>query len=116
MTEKKKKSVLLYIGIGCGALILLAILVAVIMGVLVSRWAKQVQTDIEDPLARTVKTSQILGCDALPAGYHAMLGITVPFISDIAVLSDSVCNEVEREKKNKNKSLHLASLRIEKDA
>ena len=88
MNGEKKTSPWVYIGVGC--LILAIIGVVGVGGALYVgyRWAQGVKTAIEDPVARNAKVMEILGCKELPAGYHAALGISVPFLMDLAILSD----------------------------
>jgi hypothetical protein len=58
------------------------------MGFLGYRWVKDVSETMNDPVARAGKVRGILGCDELPEGYYATAGITVPFLMEVAVLSD----------------------------
>ena len=88
MNGEKKTSPWVYVGIGC---LIIAILGVIGVGGILFvgyRWAKGVKTSFEDPAVRSEKVMEILGCKELPKGYHAVLGLSVPFLMDVAILSD----------------------------
>ena len=76
------------LGCGCGGAV--ALVLALIMGL---AWlgygtGERFRQTLADPEARDAASREILGYDALPAGYHPMGGFSVPFIMDMAMLSD----------------------------
>jgi hypothetical protein len=85
---QKKTSPWVYVGIGC--------LIAVVIGVAGVgtvafygyRKAKQFGEEMKDPKAREAKVKAILHTDTLPAGYHAVVGLSVPYVMEMAMLSD----------------------------
>jgi hypothetical protein len=52
------------------------------------RWAKGLESEMKDPAARERKVKEILGAKELPEGYHAVMGFSVPFLMEAAILSD----------------------------
>jgi hypothetical protein len=86
---KKKTSPWLYVGIGCGVLLLLGIggtVAAVMFGV--SKF-KELKEDMANPVARTEKAKKLLGAQTLPDGYTAIMVLSVPLVIDMAVLGTS---------------------------
>jgi hypothetical protein len=85
--DSKKRSPWLYVGLGCGALLLLAIAAIAIGAVFLFKAGQQYQEDMANPVTRTEKVKKTLGAQALPEGYSALMSISVPAILDVAVLS-----------------------------
>jgi hypothetical protein len=85
--EKKKPSAGSYVGFGCSVLALLGVLGAVAGWLLLSNKFQEVSDDMNDPAARTAKVKKTLGAAELPAGYHAVMTLSVPLVMDTAVLS-----------------------------
>jgi len=86
--EEKTKSVWVYIGIGCAILAALGIIVVAGVTYMGYRAIRNVRQDMVDPVRRTEKVKTILGCKDLPEGYHAAMTLSVPFLLDMAMLSD----------------------------
>jgi hypothetical protein len=84
----ESKSAWFYVGIGCLVLFVVGALVAIAGGFWAVRTARQFQAELEDPDARTAKALRVLGADSVPEGYHAVIGFSVPFLMDVAILSD----------------------------
>jgi hypothetical protein len=76
------------IGCGCGAAMALAL--AVVMGLAWFSYSRgrRFEKELQDPAAREARSREILGYRALPEGYHPLGGFSVPFIQDMAMLSD----------------------------
>jgi hypothetical protein len=85
--QKKKRSPWLYVGIGCGVLLILGIGTVVAAGLFLVKKGQQFQQDMANPVARTEMVKKTLGAQTLPEGYHAVLSISVPAIIDTAILS-----------------------------
>jgi hypothetical protein len=83
----KKTSPWVYVGIGCGVALLLAILGAVGVGFLAYRKGKQIEAEMKDPAARAAKVREVLGGD-VPEGYYPVFSMSVPFLMDMAMLGD----------------------------
>jgi len=86
--QEKRTSPWVYVGVGCLALVLLAVAAVATLGYFGYRQVKQFEADMKDPQARTQKALEALGADALPEGYHAVMSMSVPFVMDMAILSD----------------------------
>lgn len=87
VAQKKKTSPWLYVGIGCGGLVLLAIIgtvAAVMFGV---SKIKEIKEDMANPVTRTEKVKKMLGAQTLPDGYNAFMSLSVPLVMDTAILS-----------------------------
>lgn len=83
----QKRSPWLYVGIGCGVLLLLGI-AAVVAGVLFFvKKGEEYAADLSNPVTRTAMVKKTLGADSLPQGYFAVMSLSVPAIMDMAVLS-----------------------------
>lgn len=88
MSEGKAFPAWAWVGCGClGALGALAILVTAIGFWAVQR-ARQFREEIADPRARAEKVLSVLGASEMPEGYHPVVAFEVPFLLDVAVLSD----------------------------
>jgi hypothetical protein len=83
----KKTSPWVYVAIGCGGALLLAVLAVVGFGVLVVRKGKQIEAEMKDPTARAAKVREVLGGD-VPEGYYPVFSMSVPFLMDMAMLGD----------------------------
>jgi hypothetical protein len=85
--QNKKRSPWLYVGIGCGVLLLLGIGGAMFGVAFLFKKGKQYTEDLSNPIARTEMVKKALGAQTLPDGYHAVMALSVPAIMDMAVLS-----------------------------
>lgn len=77
-----------YVGLGCLALAVVGVLATAGGGFWLYRGAKRFEAEIKDPAARTSKVLEVLGASELPAGYHAVVAFSVPFVMRFAILSD----------------------------
>jgi hypothetical protein len=77
-----------YVGIGCTVLVVLGIVGATLLGFAGYRWAKRVESEIKDPAIRETRVKEVLGAERIPDGYHPMIGMSIPFFMDMAILSD----------------------------
>lgn len=85
--QKKKRSPWLYVGIGCGTLLLLIFGAVIAGGLFLFKKGQQYQEDLANPVTRTAMVKKTLGAQTLPEGYHAVMSLSVPAIVDTAVLS-----------------------------
>jgi hypothetical protein len=88
VSEKRTTSPWVWVAVGCGVVVVLLVLGVATVGFLGYRWARNVERTMEDPAARTDKAKSILGAEELPPGYYGVAGISVPFLFDMAMLSD----------------------------
>ena len=86
--QPKRTSPWVWVGVGCLGAVVLAVGGVIALGMLGYRKAKQFESELKDPQARAAKVQKILGTSHLPEGYHAFMGMSVPFVMDMAMLSD----------------------------
>lgn len=86
--EEQRTSPWVYVAIGCAIPI---VLVAVLVGG-VALWgyrtARNIQKEMKDPATRAEKVKQVLGSRELPESYHPVMSLSIPFIMEMAILSD----------------------------
>ena len=85
--EQQGRSPWFWVGCGCVSLVLLGLATCVGLGLAGKRWAENLETSMTDPVARTEKAAEILGTDAFPENYHAMMAMEIPFLMKMALLS-----------------------------
>ena len=91
--QQRGTSPWVYVGIGCLAAVLLIVAVIVGIGYVGYRSVRGTLESMEDPVARADAAMQILGVDELPDGYYPMVGMSIPFLLETAVLSDQPPDE-----------------------
>ena len=87
--QPKRTSPWVWVGVGCLGAVVLAVGGVIAVGMFGYHKAKQLGEEMKDPRARAAKVQKILGASRLPEGYHAMMGMSVPFVMDMAILSDA---------------------------
>jgi len=85
---ENKTSPWVWVAVGCGATVGILVLGVVMVGFFGYRWAKRVERTMEDPVARTDQVKGILGAEELPPGYYGVVGFSIPFLFEVAILSD----------------------------
>lgn len=85
---KQGTPVWVWVGLGC-----LVAVVAAVGAVVALSWfgyqkVKEVEAEMRDPEARASAVLSVLGADALPEGYHPLVGFSVPFLMRVAILTD----------------------------
>ena len=83
-----KTSPWVWVGCGCGVAILLLALAVGLGGFFAAKEIKELADDMADPAARADKVRSILGMDEMPPDLYPMLGMSIPFVLDVALLSD----------------------------
>ena len=86
--QPKQTSPWVYVGVGCGVAVLLALAGIVGFTFLAYNKAKEMEAGFKDPKTREAKTRQVLPYDNLPAGYYAAGAMSIPFLMDFAALTD----------------------------
>jgi hypothetical protein len=86
--QPKKTSPWVWVGVGCLGALALGVGLLAALGFFVYRKGKQLESELKDPQARAAKVQKILGTTHLPEGYYAVIGMSVPFVMDMAMLSD----------------------------
>jgi hypothetical protein len=94
-----KKGTSPWIWVGCGCVVLMGLVVLAVVGA--GFWGfttfKGYVDDIKDPAARAAEVEKILGADELPEGYYAHFFFRVPWIMEMAILSDRPVREMTEE-------------------
>ncbi len=98
MTDRTRTPTWVYIAAGCGGAIVLALVALGVVGYLGYRWVEDVKETHEDPASREAKVLEVLGAESIPEGYYSAAGVSIPFVMQLAVLSD-------REPKGDGRSL-----------
>ncbi len=88
MEPRKSSSPWKWVLLGCGLALVAAIGIIAALGYGTYRWGKSMEATMKDPVAREAEVLKVLGCANLPEGYYAVTAISIPFIMDMAVLSD----------------------------
>jgi hypothetical protein len=83
----QKRSPLVYVAAGCGALLILAALVVGTGFYFLKRKAAEMAEQNKDPELRAAKARELLHADRLPDGYYAVAAMSVPML-DVVVLGD----------------------------
>jgi hypothetical protein len=84
----KQTSPWAYVGLGCGLIVLFALIAIVGFTYLAYRQGKEMVSGFKDPKSREAKTRQVLPYTTLPAGYYPGGAMSIPFLMDFAVLTD----------------------------
>jgi hypothetical protein len=74
--------------LGCGVAAVLAVVAIVAVITLLAHKGQKFAESMADPAARAEKVASILGSEDLPDGYYPMLGVSIPFVMDLAMLTD----------------------------
>jgi hypothetical protein len=86
--ERKSSSPWAWLGCGCGAVVLLGMLGIAGLTWVAYQSAKDMEESSKDPVARAAKIREVLPYRELPAGYYAVGTFSLPFLMDVAILSD----------------------------
>lgn len=81
---KKKTSPWVWVGCGCGSILLLG---ALGFGAMFW-WGKNQVDNFSDPAKRAQKAKEILPHDSLPAGLKPLGAFSIPFVMDMAMFTD----------------------------
>jgi hypothetical protein len=84
----RKTSPWVYVGVGCASLLATAVVAAAMLGFWGVRKARQLEQELKDPATRATRARAILGAETLPEGYHTVTALSIPYVMDLAVLSD----------------------------
>jgi hypothetical protein len=87
--ERKGTSPWVWVGVGCLGALVLAVGGIMTLGYLGYRKVKEIETEMKDPEARAASVRRVLGAERLPEGYHAVMGMSIPLVMDMAMLSDT---------------------------
>ena len=93
--HSSSRSIWTCLGIGCLVLIIVTVVAVVGGGYLVYRNAKRFADEMQDPQARSERTMKALGAQSLPEGYYAMGSFKIPFLFEMAMLTDQLPDEMQ---------------------
>lgn len=85
--EQNRTSPWVWTAAGCGGCLVLTVAATVAIGVWGYRFTREMVEDLEDPESREAKVLEILGAEELPEGYYPAMGISIPWVTDMAILS-----------------------------
>ena len=85
---RNKTSPWMYIGCGCGVLVFLGLAAVGSLAFFGYKKGKDIEQTFKDPVKRAAKTRETLHYDEPPAGYYPVGAFSIPFVMDIAILSD----------------------------
>jgi hypothetical protein len=88
MSEGKGTSPWVWVGVGCAVVVALAVAGTAVVGYFGYRTVKRLEAEQKDPEARVAKAREVLGAESLPEGYGVVVSFSIPFVMDVAVLSD----------------------------
>lgn len=86
--EPKKTSPWAWVGVGCLVLAVLGVVAVIATVWLGARKVKEMTAEMADPVRRSTRVQEVLGASKIPDGYHAMMALSIPFLLDMAILSD----------------------------
>ncbi len=92
----KSTSRWVYVATGCGVVIALGVLMAAGLAFFGIRAVRELERDLEDPSRRLARAVENLGVEELPEGYFAVVGLSIPFLLEVTVLSDREPDESGR--------------------
>jgi hypothetical protein len=90
MRERTSEKTSPWIWVGCGCALAIFLIAAAIVGVgvLAVRKAQEVAEELSTPEGRERAVLRTLGAERLPEGYYPVVGFGIPFVMDLAILSD----------------------------
>ena len=88
MSDPSSRPALSLLGCGCAAVV--AVLLAVMVGLtwIGYRSTERYREEMADPAAREARVAALLPHASLPPGYHAIGGISIPLLMEMAVIAD----------------------------
>jgi len=88
VSSQEGRSPWFYVAIGCGGILLLLVAAMGTLFFVGFRAVKSLEQEQNDPDARRNKAQKLLGVDELPPGYHSAVNFSLPFLFDMAILTD----------------------------
>jgi hypothetical protein len=86
--EPKKTSPWVWVGVGCAGILVLCVIVAGLAVYVVGGKIRNFGKQFEDPTVREARVKEVLGAQEIPEGYHAFMTFSVPWLLDVAILTD----------------------------
>ena len=87
-SEPKKSSPWLWVGLGCGGVLLVCMVIAAVGVFFLYGRMKNFEKQFSDPAVREARVRELMGASEIPEGYHAFMTFSIPWVMDMAILSD----------------------------
>ncbi len=87
MVENEKTPGWAWAALGCIVCVFLATIFVTVVFVFGARQVRELEEGLKDPEVRAEKVLGVLGADTLPDGYYPMVGFSLPFVFDMAMLT-----------------------------
>jgi hypothetical protein len=87
-SAQRKTSPWVYIGCGCGVLVLLGAIAFFFVGKKIFGEARKISQGMSDPRVAEQRTREMLAYTALPDGYYPAGAFSIPLLMDMAILGD----------------------------
>jgi len=84
----KKTSPWVWVGLGCGGLVFISAVLVVGLGMFFYGKFRNFEKQFKDPAVREQRVREVLGAQDLPDGYYAVMTFSIPWVMDMAMLSD----------------------------
>lgn len=88
MSDDGSQSPWVWAAWGCGGCLLVTGLVVVVVIFAGVRTIKNIESELNDPVAREQKAKDLLGADSFPDGYQPVITFSIPFLFDTVLLAD----------------------------
>src|SRR5262245_3202028 len=85
---QKKTSPWVWVGLGCGGLVVISAVLVVGVGMFFYGKFKNFEKQFKDPAVRAQRVREVLGAQDLPDGYYPVMTFSIPWVMDMAMLSD----------------------------
>lgn len=82
-----ERSLSSWLGCGCAGIVTLVMLVVVLVTFLTYRAGQRMEEMINDPERAAAAVAEVVPYDELPAGYHPVGALHVPWMMDVAILA-----------------------------
>lgn len=89
MRETKSVPAWAWVGCGCAGAILAIVAGVAGLGFWGASQVRELSEGMADPEKRRENVLEVLGATELPGGYHPVVGLSVPFVFDLAILSSA---------------------------
>ncbi|REK05881.1 MAG: hypothetical protein DWQ36_15335 [Acidobacteria bacterium] len=91
--HQRRTSPLVWVACGCAVAVFVIGLVVALVVVQATSKARELAREMQDPAAREERARETLNAARLPDGYHPMMSFSLPFVMEVALLSDQPPDE-----------------------
>ncbi|MEM1249378.1 MAG: hypothetical protein AAGA81_14940 [Acidobacteriota bacterium] len=93
MSEKQRTPGWVWAAFGCIFAAFAAAVFFVVVFVFGARKVREFEADLKDPVSREERVLEVLGADAMPDGFYPMVGFSLPFVFDMAMMTTTPPDE-----------------------